>query len=310
MTATPDRPPVHGSSRSLLHQALAAAARGWPVHPLRPYAKRPTLRDWERRASTDLDQLARWWTLQPAANIGIACGPAGLLVLDLDAGHGQPPPPRWAERGATGGADVLAMLAADAGQPVPTGTYTVATPSGHHLYFTRPAGTRLPNTAGRLGWRIDTRGQGGYVVAAGSVLRAGRHQPTYRVLHDIPVAPLPDWITDALTRTDTPTVQTMQARPWHQHAYVRAALTGEARTVAQARPGTRNQTLFRAAASLGELLGAGLLDHTTATDTLIAAARPHIGVAGFTQAEAHRTIANGLARGRRNPRFTSSHEHR
>ncbi len=306
---TPGPPIVHCHPRNLLHEAIAAAARGWPVHPLRPYTKRPTLRDWERRASTDTDQLARWWTLQPAANIGIACGPAGLVVLDLDTGHGQTPPAPWAERGAAGGADVLALLATDGGRTVPAGTYTVATPSGRHLYFAAPPGIRLANTAGRLGWRIDSRAAGGYVVAAGSVLRVGRHQVAYRVLHDVPVATLPAWITAALTRADNPTTHATHARPWHQHAYVRAALTGEAQAVAEARPGTRNQTLFRAAAKLGELLGAGLLDPTTATDTLIAAARPHIGVAGFTQAEAHRAISNGLVRGRRNPRFTSSHEH-
>jgi hypothetical protein len=39
-------------------------------------------------------------------------------------------------------------------------------------------------------------------------------------------------------------------------------------------------------------------------------AKSPAGILGFTLAEAHRTIANGLARGRRNPRFTSSHEHR
>ena len=37
-----------------LAAALTAAGRGWPVFPLHPYSKYPAVRDWERRAGTDL----------------------------------------------------------------------------------------------------------------------------------------------------------------------------------------------------------------------------------------------------------------
>ena len=85
---------------------------------------------------------------------------------------------------------MFARLAAEAGEPIPT-TYTVATPSGSglHLYFRQPAqGPLLRNTQGRLGWCIDTRGEGGFVVAAGSRRSDGRR---YRVVTEAPVAPLP-----------------------------------------------------------------------------------------------------------------------
>src|SRR5262245_30999328 len=108
--------------------ALRIAARGWPVFPLRPGSKLPAVRDWEHRATTDPEQIAAWWSRGPY-NIGIACGPAGLVVLDLDAAHGHQPPRGWPEE-VGHGRDVLRLLAREAGEPDPVDTYTVSTPSG------------------------------------------------------------------------------------------------------------------------------------------------------------------------------------
>ncbi|MER7436423.1 bifunctional DNA primase/polymerase [Pseudonocardia alni] len=110
----------------LASAALDAAARGWPVFPVRPWAKIPAVTDWENAATTDPDRITAWWSAR-AWNIGLCTGRAGLLVVDLDVGCGDQPPPQWA--GARDGADVLDRLAAAAGQPPPTGTYTVLTPS-------------------------------------------------------------------------------------------------------------------------------------------------------------------------------------
>jgi len=216
-------------------------------------------------------------------------------------------------RGGRAAACVTAGTSSRCWRPRPAGrlsvTYTVATPSGgEHRYYAAPAGPELRNTAGRLGWRIDTRAAGGYAVAAGSMRRTAGGLLHYRVTNHAPVAPLPEWISAALTR-EPPAVEgqptTHRAGPWqhgrHQ-AYVRAAVRGEAEAVTRAAPGTRNHTLFRAAANLGELAGAGLLEETDAAEALLAAARRHIGVEGFTLAEAQRTIGNGLTRGRRSPR--------
>lgn len=64
------------------------------------------------------------------------------------------------------------------------------TPSGGaHLYYRAPEGAELRNTCGRLGWRIDTRAHGGYVLAAGSRL-SGPAGARYEVLRDQAPAPL------------------------------------------------------------------------------------------------------------------------
>jgi hypothetical protein len=85
-------------------------------------------------------------------------------------------------------------------------------------------------------------------------------------------------------------------------AYLWAAVAGEAARVRDARPGTRNHDLFIAAVHLGELAAAGLLDEPTVTTELLTASRRHVGVDGFTAAEAARTIANGLRYGLHRPR--------
>lgn len=75
--------------------------------------------------------------------------------------------------------------------------------------------------------------------------------------------------------------------------------------MATAVTGTRNHTLFVAAAHLGELVAAGALDEATAAATLLHAAGSHVGTDGFTSGEAHRTITNGLTAGHRTPRATT-----
>ena len=161
-----------------LRAALDAAARGWHVFPLIPGSKRPAVRDWENRASTDLERIARCWHAAPY-NVGVATGPSLLVVVDLDTPKGPDdvPPKDWALPGIAEGADVLALISERAEQPYPGDTFTVRTGrGGTHLYFRTPAGRQLRNTGGKLGWKVDTRAAGGYVVAAGQ----RRRQPPVR----------------------------------------------------------------------------------------------------------------------------------
>ncbi|MER5461997.1 bifunctional DNA primase/polymerase [Streptomyces sp. NPDC002668] len=259
---------THKARTALLRAALDAAERGWFVIPLRPGDKRPALhgesacprtsdcasghQKWEQRATTDSARIERAWSLRPF-NVGIATGPAGLVVVDLDL----PKRKGNSESDAPSGAATLAALCERAGQPLPT-TRTVRTASGgQHLYFTTPPGKNLRNTAGTLGPLIDTRAAGGYVVAAGSITPAGR----YTITEDCDPAPLPGWILNAL-RPATPDMPTVPAIAIGGRAsrYATAALRGEVRNVATAPDGTRNARLLRAARALGRLVASGDLD--------------------------------------------------
>src|SRR5438045_2239476 len=91
-------------SLRLMKRALHLAESGWFVFPLRPGDKRPAVKfiKWEQRATQDPDLIVRWWKRAPY-NIGVACGPSKLLVVDCDT------------RGEEDGLDVLTELAAQSG---------------------------------------------------------------------------------------------------------------------------------------------------------------------------------------------------
>src|SRR6202035_4922776 len=117
-----------------------------------------------------------WWA-RATYNIGIACGPSGLIVIDLDLPHDVAEDDEEAAGGALfplSGADILSGLATQHGERYPGGTYIVDTPSGGcHLYFSAAGDARVRNSAGAVGPHIDVRADGGYVVGAGSRIGGG-----------------------------------------------------------------------------------------------------------------------------------------
>ncbi len=181
----PGQTPVGGQATETLgfatpHEAAVAfAARGWHVHPLHgigddghctcaagaacPAAgKHPRSPNGCKDASEDLDQLTRWfvdkWPTWEKANVGIATGVvSGLFVVDVDAKSDGPA--SWAAFTAEHALSVDTIR-------VDTGG------GGFHLYFAYPAQQPVGNRAGFL-TGVDIRGDGGYVVAAGSKHRSG-----------------------------------------------------------------------------------------------------------------------------------------
>lgn len=247
----------------LLAAALTATERGWPVIPLHPRAKRPAghperdcpgtgrcasgHRTPEQRATTDPALIHAAWAARPY-NVGIATGPAGLLVIDLDPAKADEP------EGAPDGATSLQALCERAGQVLPV-TYRVRTARGEHLYFTAPTGVRLKCSTNRLGPHIDTRAWGGYVVAPGSTTPNG----TYQVADDAPVAPLPGWLAALLTEQPKPAaVDLAPLRDGTRAA--RVALERECAVIAAASeggPDGRNNTLHRSACKMARFVAWG-----------------------------------------------------
>jgi hypothetical protein len=301
--------------RQLRERALRLAERGWPVFPLRPGMKTPALHGrnncprsgscaqghlgWEQRATTDRPVIERCWS-HAAYNIGLATGRAGLVVVDLDtAEHGQALLDGWSIGGISSGADALAHLANQAGHGLPE-TYTVRTPTGGmHLYFLAPQGIKLRNTTSCLGPLIDTRAQGGYVVAAGSVAPAGR----YELTDDHEPAPLPGWLLQALTPQPRETNSATRDIGTDRYSrYLRAALNREASRVTNAAPGTRNQALFIASCALGQLIAGGALAENDARTALEHAAEEHVTTGAYSTRQRDNTINSGFLAGHSRPR--------
>ncbi|MGA5145570.1 bifunctional DNA primase/polymerase [Streptomyces griseoincarnatus] len=279
----------------LLNAALEAAERGWRVFPLRPGTKRPALHGektctrtgpcaaghlkWEQRATTDPDRIRAAWSRAPF-NVGIATGPSGLVVVDLDT------PEHKGSSDAPCGAATFAALCERAGHAVPT-TYRVRTASGGtHLYLTAPDGVQLPNTAGTVAKSVDTRAAGGYVVAAGSIVPAGR----YEALNAAVAAPLPRWLLSILRPAPVRSVGPLRLPAVDGSRAAVAALDAECATVAAAPEGLRNTTLNRSAFKVGRFVAWGDIPRHVAEDAFQAAGE----AAGLTAAECRTTIRSAL----------------
>ncbi|WPO71392.1 bifunctional DNA primase/polymerase [Streptomyces sp. KN37] len=290
-------PHLDGSAQ--LTAAFDAASRGWHVFPLIPGDKRPAIRDWEQRATTDPDRITRCWTHAPY-NIGIATGPSGLVVIDLDTPKSpdDKPPAAWANGGILDGADVLAALCERHHQHYPADTHTVETGRGGlHLYFTAPDGEGLRNTQGKLGWKVDTRAAGGYVVGAGSVVPAG----PYDIAHAGPTAPLPAWLAELLRPAPLPPQRPITvplSTRDRRGKFLNAALNDELARVTGSGDHQHNHALYIASVALGQLVAGGELDAHEVTEKLTEAALS----VGQGEREARRTIASGLRAGANRPR--------
>lgn len=167
------------STKSLLHQSARAFAQaGIPVFPCVAQGKTPACANGFHDATLDLATIDAWWTANPDYNIAFEPGSAGWLVVDIDPG-------------------------ADISQLAFPPTYEVRTPrGGKHLYF---AGSG-PTSANKISKHIDTRGQGGYVLAPPSRVTdlAKSINGTYEVINeDANIAQLPGWITARLGVADS-----------------------------------------------------------------------------------------------------------
>ncbi|MBZ6196567.1 bifunctional DNA primase/polymerase [Streptomyces olivaceus] len=279
----------------LLAAALSAAERGWHVFPLRPGTKRPALHGertctgtgpcaaghlkWEQRATTDPDRIRATWSTAPY-NVGIAAGPSGLVVVDLDV------PKEKGNGDAPCGAATFKALCERAGHAVPT-TYRVRTASGgQHLYFTAPSGVRLSNTARTVAASVDTRAWGGYVVAAGSTTPTG----PYEALCGPETLPVPGWLLSILRPAPKPSQAPSVAVAGQSRRYADVALVNEARTVARSQLGGREAALFRAARALGRFVAWGDLPRHVVEQALQEAGES----TGLTAAECRSTLRSAL----------------
>ena len=281
---------------ALMSYALACASRGWHVFPLAPGGKRPAIKQWEQRATTDPDRIRRCWGTG-GYNIGIATGPSNLVVVDLDI------PKQATLDGDTieaTGADNFTELAADHGRPVPADTFCVGTASGGmHLYFAHPAtAPGYRNTSGKLAPLVDTRAHGGYVVAPGSRITGSG---TYTA-HPADVAPLPAWLAELLRPAPPPTPAgpIQLAVTDRASAYVTAAITRQTETIRDAaRAGDgRKRALYYSAVALGQLVAGGAVTEGEITQILTAEAQ----AAGLFLGESARSIQSGMRAGARRPR--------
>lgn len=171
--------------------------------------KHPRVKWGDIVAPVDSVTLRRWFGRDTVpANVAIACGPSGLVIVDED----------HAERGGLAGA------AASVGQPCPD-TFTVSTHAGRrHYYFAAPVDPdtgerwRIGNAPGGLArFGCDVRGgasgsaeAGGYVITAGSTHASGEIYTAAEAYAQ--VVELPRWLIGMMLTGPPATAEGVSSR--------------------------------------------------------------------------------------------------
>lgn len=196
---------------------------------------------------------------------------------------------------------------------LPVGNRVRTPRGGLHLYFRCPAGLPVRSKAalvepeGRQ-LSMDVRGDGGYVIAAGSIRKDGAAYEAVDAAWP-PLAPeAPQWLLELVVgRKRKPAKQRHGDRsdlsPIGGTPYGLAALSSECSEVRTAPAGNRNHRLNTAACKLAQFSAAGHVDEGTARAQLMAAASeagldedPNCGLSGI-----RKTIESGFQAGKEKP---------
>lgn len=182
----------------MLAAALQYAGWGWHVLPCYPGSKKPMAARGSQDASNDPEQVRSWWAGCPAANIGVALKPSGLMAIDADT---YKPDCGWA--------------AFAKGRELPSTLVQRSANGGTHYIFKAPPGSSFP---GKLCESVDIK-HNGHIVLAPSIVNGGQ----YRFENDLEPAPVPDWVSRRKERA------TQEAAPAGQERDIRelARLLGE-----------------------------------------------------------------------------------
>ena len=300
----------------VLESALGYAGRGWHVFVLS--ASKTPLRNCEPcreehttaeamescacltchgfyAATTDPARITRMLTQHPHGCLGIRTGVvSGLAVVDFDfriwnGDNPAPDDPAW-----------RTMCGLDEQRLLPGTVMAETGGGGLHLLYAHPGEGWLMSGAKKYGPSVDSKADGGYIVAAPSVTASGKR---YRWLpgpgdwhHD--VTPLPEGLVE-LVRPPVPApVVAAVVTPWSRPDAVVGRLAGLVRTVLEGAEGERNDRLHWAAKKAGAMVAAGEVDEATAVAVLEDAGRT-VGLSTSEVGDAHRgTIGSGLRKGR------------
>jgi Protein of unknown function (DUF3987)/Bifunctional DNA primase/polymerase, N-terminal len=292
-----------------LTAALSLAAAGLTVFPAGS-DKRPLLVGWQERASTEEEQVRKWWDSYPAALPAIVVGRASLVAIDCDR-----------HPGGNDGIKAFNELVSANGAKLANVPMTKTARGGAHLFFRQPPGEPLGNGRGELPDGIDVRGVGGFVIAPGAVLPDGKRWQSVNgrpLLADAfkagSIPELPQWLADIIRPNRQANGEALDeyARTAFSNiveatdgsrgqAYAAAALQGAAAELSAAPTGKRNEMLNAAAFRMGKLIARDCVDEKTVADALLGACDANRYLREHGHRATRKTIESGIEAGRKEP---------
>jgi putative DNA primase/helicase len=226
--------------------ALAIAAQGYPVFPCNA-DKVPITPNGFKDAVIYTDDIRLLFGSPNAVLIGVPTGSrSGIDALDLDYRHGAG---EWE---------------AANGYRIPYTRTHQTMSGGYHFLFRHADGVR--NSASRVGPGVDVRGEGGYIIFAGS--------PGYSLTADYPIADWPAWLLELAIKVETPiarpepiasAVQITESLERRYRAYIGRILDN----VSRAPEGAKHDVLFRMARTIGGVMATAGLGEDHARELLL-----------------------------------------
>lgn len=183
---------------SKLDYALRYAAIGWHIFPAQyivngactcgkadcdragKHPLTPAVPFGQSQATTDPEQIKKWWQRYPDANIAFIPAKSDLVVIDID--------PR------NGGHYTIDQLESEHG-PLQSDVMAFSGGGGEHRIFDLPKGMALP---GKLGKGIDIKANGYIIVEPSNHISGGHYEweASSSPLDGAIASPLPDWLRD------------------------------------------------------------------------------------------------------------------
>jgi hypothetical protein len=235
--------------------------------------KRPLgVSSWSKEASKDERQIREWWTRNPDALVGLPCKQNRLFVLDADRHTAD-----------IDGVAAFAALCEGQDEPMPAHPVIATDYEGEHHAFRMPdepigqGKNGLPPGVDIRGYRHDN--DGGYIIAAGSLMPDGRGWERLKgtpSLRDTPALP-PQWLIE-LCQPPKPAntaPQTTYKPPGKaEEAYAMSALDRVAAELASMKPSTgRDNKLLSVAGTMGRMIAPGWIGQATVEGRLFDACR-------------------------------------
>ena len=293
LTAALDEPAAAAFPARLHDAVVDYQRRGWHLFPTGGRGRDMKLPaagiKWKSDATNDLASLLEWFDdAEDSVGVGVACGPSGLVVVDVDSYKAE--------------AEESLLWLAEHGFDFPA-TLTAETASGgRHLYYQAPgsASHALGNTtAGLPGVErklpgIDFRADGGYVVAPPSRRGDGSE---YRFTNEQEPAACPAWLTSSPQKSPrTEQAPAPTGAPPTDNTVALKRLAGLAKHLAETAKGERHGALYTISRRLGQLVASGHLTPQEIHNALHAATEQN-GLLAEDRGNVTQTITDGIEKG-------------
>ncbi len=271
-------------SNILKRAAIQYAKKGIPVFPCK-LDKTPYTKNGFKDATLDLVKVEKFWNDHPKASIGMPTGKiSGMWIFDIDAPEGY---------------ETLKKLESKYGKLPDTLIQKTGGGGLHYFFKAENNGTAVKNTSSKIGKKIDSRGEGGYVLLSPSNHPSGNK---YEWQTKNKVIAAPKWLIDLLIKQEPNRIA------HHVHGqnspYGLTALSNQIIKLSSCSEGQRNEQLNISAYTLGRLIAGGELELSHVENSLLGIAL----ALGLSRSEAEKTLQSGIKAGLSKPKIAPTTE--